>query len=294
MPKTDVQMMTRPAPWHSALTRLLAVIGAVTLVTWFAVDLTGGDRPVDGGRSFARFMGSALNPALEAENPHSTDFLSEITEAARLTILVAFAAMSLAIVLGAVLGCLASQAFWSRDPLHDAAEPESRRVDLARAGIINGIRVVMGFMRSIHEIFWALLAIAAFGLSVICGILALAIPYAATLGRIYAELLDETAPDAARALRRAGASRTGAFLLGVLPRAAGPMLSYTFFRFDCAVRSSAILGFIGFPTLGLNIHAAVRYDHYREAWTYLYVLFALLVVTELVSSELRKRIAVWR
>ena len=84
------------------------------------------------------------------------------------------------------------------------------------------------------------------------------------------------------------------FIFGLLPRAASAMLSYTFYRFDCSLRSSAILGFIGFPTLGLSIDSAVRYNFYREAWTYLYALFFILIGTEILSGILRRRLAAWR
>jgi phosphonate transport system permease protein len=77
--------------------------------------------------------------------------------------------------------------------------------------------------------------------------------------------------------------------VGLLPRALPDMTAYAFYRFECAIRSSAILGFFGFPTLGYYLSASFENLYYREVWTYLYALFALVLVIEMTSARLRKR-----
>ncbi len=270
---------------------------AILLAAFFSIvqlDFLEGNFGARGGLGeFRRFFGHALEPTLTSAAT-GTSLLPDLEEALGTTVLVAFAAMGLALVLGFVFGCLASESLWERDAVV-METAFGRVVDRGlRPTWLVSIRALLAFLRSIHEIFWALLFTALFGLSMVCGILALAVPYAATLGRIYAEIIDETPREAARAIRGAGAGRFATFFIGLLPQAAAGMLSYTFYRFDCALRSSAILGFVGFATIGLNIRNAANYDHYSEVWTYLYALFALLVLTEVTSSALRRRIAAWR
>ena len=49
------------------------------------------------------------------------------------------------------------------------------------------------------------------------------------------------------------------------------MTAYAFYRFECALRSSAMLGFFGYPDPGQPDPAVVPENlHYREVWTYLY------------------------
>ncbi|MFT7620719.1 MAG: phosphonate transport system permease protein [Planctomycetota bacterium] len=279
--------------WSKSWT-LVCILLVVTGICISGLDLFGDGRPEGGVSQLKDFAGAAFRPTMTSESDGLTNLWPGLLEAIETTIAVAFAAMSLAIVGGFVLGCLASEAFWETDFVitEDRRLRFSRKV--LRPFILLSVRSFMGLMRSVHELFWATLGVAIFGLSVTCGILALAIPYAATLGRIYAELIDETERDSAQALRDCGGSSLGVFAFGLLPRAASSMLSYTFYRFDCALRSSAILGFIGFPTLGLSIRNAVRYDYYHEAWTYLYILFFILIATEVVSGLMRRRIAAWR
>ena len=282
--------------WSPTWTLLLCVALA-TLLSAVQLDLFGGrgsEISSGGAKHFREFFEGAFAPTLTSEVDSNYDLSADLLDSVQTTIFVAFAAMGLAILVGFILGCLASEALWEADPV--VMENARRRFlgRVLRPAWINSLRTAMGFVRSVHEIFWAMLAIGLFGLNLICGILALALPYAATLGRIYAEILDETPRDGARAMRALGAGRLATFAWALLPRAASSMLSYTFYRFDCALRSSAILGFVGFPTLGLNIFLSVRHSYYHEAWTYLYVLFALLVLTESLSGLLRRRMSAWR
>jgi phosphonate transport system permease protein len=147
-------------------------------------------------------------------------------------------------------------------------------------------------MRSVHELLWAVLLLAAFGLSHLSAAVAIAIPFGGTLAKIFAEMIDEAPRDVAEAYRGSGASSTQVYLLGLLPRALPDMIAYAFYRFECALRSSAILGFFGYPTLGFFIAASFENLHYGEVWTYLYTLFFLVTVVDWWSGALRKRFAV--
>ena len=69
-----------------------------------------------------------------------------------------------------------------------------------------------------------------------------------------------------------------------LPDLAG----YGFYRFECALRSSAILGFVGLGGLGFQIQLALDDLRFREVGTY---LLALIVAIELWSSRLRRRLS---
>ena len=137
-------------------------------------------------------------------------------------------------------------------------------------------RVAIGLLRSIHELLWAVIFLAAMGLSDLAAVVAITLPYAGTLAKIFSEMVDEAPRDVATAYRNAGAGAVQTFSFGLLPLAAPDMGAYTLYRFECALRSSAILGFFGPETLGKFIKQAWNENHYSEVWTYLYALFALV------------------
>ncbi|MBT5560246.1 MAG: hypothetical protein HOJ88_10175 [Proteobacteria bacterium] len=52
--------------------------------------------------------------------------------------------------------------------------------------------------------------------------------------------------------------------------------SYTRYRFECGLRSSAILGFIGLPTLGFTLESAFSQGNYSEVWALLLIFYLLI------------------
>jgi phosphonate transport system permease protein len=275
----------------NARTGLLLVLAVAFAVSVRHRDLFGEKLlNADGGRLFREFFAAALHPTLRSEADAAMDLAAGLREAVVNTIAVAFAAVGLAIVFGFFLGCLASDAFWDRDPVV-VLSPAARISRAAgRRFVLAGTRTFMAVLRSVHELVWALLLTSMFRVHLLFGILALAIPFTASYGRIFAEILDETPRDGARALRSLGAGDGAIFLYGLLPRAMPSLLSYTFYRFDCAVRSSAVVGWVGMPTLGLAIKQSFNELYFREVWTYLYVLGAILIVTETASGYVRRRV----
>lgn len=277
--------------WNARVLAVVLVLAAAA-ASAFHPDLFGRTLiNSDGGKAFLRFFEAAKSPSLSAGTDASISLVPMIKEAIVATIAVAFAAMGLAIFLGSIIGCFASESIWDTQPADgvDLSRSPIGRVFLR--GMIIATRVFLALARSVHELIWALLLACVFRVHLFFGILALAIPFAASYARIFAETLDEAPREAARALRCLGAGRASTFVFGLLPRALKNMLSYTFYRFDCAVRSSAILGFVGFQTIGLYIRNSFNELYYEETWTWLYVLFVILIVTETASGLVRRRLA---
>jgi phosphonate transport system permease protein len=120
--------------------------------------------------------------------------------------------------------------------------------------------------------------------------IAIALPFSGTLGKVFSEIIDEEARDAAQALKAIGHGPVQTFLVGILPRAMPNLVSYSFYRFECALRSSAVLGFVGIETIGLYIELSHEEFYYREVWTYLYLLIAMIVVVDLWGAAIRRRL----
>ncbi len=236
-----------------------------------------------------RFFGAAFQPAWVSEAGSGVALLPKVADGMRTTVVFAAAGMSLALVAGLVLGFLSASAWWEGDPV-GARHPWLGFLRRRVAPTVTAVtRLLIAFMRSIHELLWAMLLLSAFGLSHASAVVAIAIPYAGTLAKVFSELIDEAPRDAGLALRAAGGSPAQVFCLGLLPRALPDMGAYAFYRFECAMRSSAILGFFGFPTLGYYISLSFENLYYREVWTYLYGLFALVLIMDWWSGALRRR-----
>lgn len=139
------------------------------------------------------------------------------------------------------------------------------------------VRVGCAFVRAIHELFWALIFLQMFGLSPLTGVLAIAIPYAGIIAKVYAEILEE-ADQRPLAAVPVGAGRASTFLFVRLPDAWAHFRTYSMYRLECGLRSSAVLGFIGLPTLGFHLETAFKEGHYSEV-SALLILFYLVIAT---------------
>ncbi len=204
----------------------------------------------------------------------SSATLSRAASAAWTTTIYAVGGMTLALVIALPLGILAAGVTVGDGPV--------------RRTLMVSTRGFLAWMRSIHELVWAWLFVAAIGLSPFAAIFALAIPYAGILGRIYADLLNDVSPGPLRALRAAGAGETKVLLYGRLPMALPDMIAYSFYRFECALRSAAIMGFIGLGGLGYQVQIALADLKYSTVSTYLIAMVLLIVIIETWSSIVRR------
>lgn len=137
------------------------------------------------------------------------------------------------------------------------------------------VRYFCAFIRAIHELFWALLLLQIFGLSTLTGVLAIAIPFTGIFAKVYAEILEEN-DQTAWQITSSHSDWLSRFLYTRLPQAFVHFKSYSLYRLECGIRSSAILGFIGLPTLGFHLETAFSQGLYSQAAALLYIFFFII------------------
>jgi phosphonate transport system permease protein len=67
------------------------------------------------------------------------------------------------------------------------------------------------------------------------------------------------------------------------------MVSYGLYRYECGLRSAAILSFVGLGGLGYQIQISLADLRFDEIWTFVYVLVILVVIVDLWSAAVRRR-----
>src|SRR5690554_6024069 len=139
------------------------------------------------------------------------------------------------------------------------------------------VRIFCAFIRAIHELFWALIFLQFFGFHPLTGVLAIAIPYAGIFAKVYSEILDESDPEPAQLLPK-GTNAIAAFLYARISDCWVQLRTYTAYRLECGLRSSAILWFVGLPTLGFYLESSFSQGMYSDAGAML-ILFYVLIAT---------------
>jgi phosphonate transport system permease protein len=234
-------------------------------------------------RVTGRFLATFLPPR------HDAEFLSMLLQETWRTVAIATAGLALA-ALVAVPAALAVSARLSLSAI-SAQSSRSGRMAAGPAVVRQTLRWALIALRSIPELVWALVFVRVVGLGPTAGVLAIGIAYGGMLGKVYAEILESSDPAATQALLRGGSGRLQAFAFGALPQCASELLSYTVYRWECAVRSSVVLGFVGAGGLGQALDNATKMFAGAEVSAILLVFIALVALSDRISAGLRRLIA---
>jgi phosphonate transport system permease protein len=238
----------------------------------------------EGRRNMARFLAGMFPPA------HSPEFLLGLWRPLLETIQISVMGTVLAIVIGFPLGLLGTASLSHRGTLHDAelAGAPARRLGRMLPYVL--ARGVLSVFRCIPEFVWAFMFVRAVGLGPVPGVLAIGISYGGMLGKVYSEILENQGQEVSEALQATGASRWKVLLYGMLPQALPQLVAYTLYRWECAVRASAVLGFVGAGGLGQQIELSMRMFNFNEVITLVLVLLLLVAAMDALSARLRAAI----
>lgn len=263
---TDTLVPARPQPGRrTVLSAVLVLVFAASVIA------VSGERllAVGGLDAAAEIAASLLTPELAPE------FLATVAEAAALTAAYALAGMSVAVAFGLPGALLVSGVLVRRRGLRMAS--------------VAGARGVFATLRAIHELVWALLLLTILGLNPLSGILAIGIPYGATIARVLGDRLADVPAGPLNALASAGASPGQVLAYARLPQAGANITGYLFYRLECAVRTAAVLSFIGLGGIGLQIEIALAELKFGKVWTLLAALLVLVLLVDRVSAAMRRR-----
>jgi phosphonate transport system permease protein len=266
--------LTLPSrPWLTptlgwALALLIAVGFSLHLVLRQGWDLFNPS----GWPQLAGFLSAAIQPDL------SRDLLQLTAQATLVTLGFAVCGTTLSLIFGFLGGILCSEVWWlSVAPRHP------------RRWLWIGLRSGLALPRAIHEMLWGLFFINILGLDPLVGVVAIALPFGAIVAKVFSEILDDTPREPLKALINSGTPAAAAFLYGLLPQAALDLISYSFYRFECSLRSAAVLGVIGAGGLGYEILLSLQSLKYRELWTFFYALILLNGLVDWISGWFRQR-----
>ncbi len=243
-------------------------------------------------RLLGKFIGGSIQPALDYEDKGATafsiPFLSKVVLSLIETLRFAVLGVSLAMIVGLVVGFLSTTSNWSNPRVQ---APNWTRNLFARTigrGAQLMARLVGIVARSTHELLWAVFLMAAIGNGPLTAVLAIAIPYTGAFSKIFAEIVEEMPPSVATSYQSLGSPPLQTFCFAILPQALPELLGYSLYRLEAGIRSSAIMGFFGIPTIGYYLRLSWDNTHYREVWSYLYALLFLLTCFDLASGVVRK------
>ena len=221
-----------------------------------------------------RFVGSFFPPALDV------GFLTLVARETWRTVAIATAGITLALFIAIPLTLLSTRVL--------SLSALSGRMAAVPFVLRQAMRWLLIVLRSVPELVFALVLVRVVGLGPTAGVLAIALTYGGMLGKVYGEILESGETQPAEALMRNGAGRLQAFFYAVLPSNAAELVSYTVYRWECAIRSSVVLGFVGAGGLGQQMDNSAKMFNGGELATMLLVFIGLVALADRASSYFRK------
>jgi phosphonate transport system permease protein len=144
--------------------------------------------------------------------------------------------------------------------------------------------------RSVNSLIWALLFVAIFGPGAIAGVLAIGFRSIGFVGKLLAEAIEEARPGPIEALSATGAPFASIVTKGYWPQIEPSFWSIALFRWDINIRESAVLGLVGAGGIGVALDAAMSNLYWDQVGLILGIIFAVVIATEIVTSNIRSRI----
>ena len=144
------------------------------------------------------------------------------------------------------------------------------------------VRTIGAYTRVVHELFWVLILIPFFGLTPFCAVVAIIIPYSSMCAKIIYDLEKDLKLDEQINFNQNSLS---SFLFFVAPKIKEPFFHFFKYRFECALRVSAIMGFIGIPTIGFYLETSFAEGLYGEAWLLIFIFLGLCFLAKYVFHK---------
>lgn len=269
----SLQLRQRPLRW----TLGLAALGAVWAL--LRLDIPWADLWQAPGLSLLSLAD------LRPDVPFVTTVLGQTGD----TLMMAWAATVLSALLAFVLAPLTVTPLLTASYLSD---PPRRPLlsRLLRQAAKWASRAVLQLTRAMPELTLALVFVVWVGGGPLAGILAIAVHNMGVLGRLYCDVMEEVEPGQAAALQTQGASALGTYLFGVLPQVQARLAAFTLYRFECNVRATVMVGFVGAGGIGDALNTAISLFHTRDLSWLLLTMVTVVALVDAVGDHLRGRL----
>jgi phosphonate transport system permease protein len=148
-------------------------------------------------------------------------------------------------------------------------------------------RLLLGGLRAVPSMVYALLFVILAGLGPVAGALAIAVGTVGDLGRLFADEMEEIDEAPVEAVRSTGAGTLATTAAARFPQVATAYVAWTLFYLEINARKSSALGIVGAGGLGYPLIIAFRARNYTRVMAAVLAVLVLVVGVETVANRLR-------
>ncbi|MGI8935889.1 MAG: phosphonate ABC transporter, permease protein PhnE [Phormidesmis sp.] len=149
-------------------------------------------------------------------------------------------------------------------------------------------RFFIALSRTFQEVIIAILFVVMLGFGPLAGVMTLVFGSLGSISKLRSEDIEEIDASQVEAIRATGSSWLQMLSYGVLPQVLPRLVGLSLYRFDINLRESAVIGIVGAGGIGATLNTSIQRYDYNTASAILLLIIALVMVTELISSAIRK------
>lgn len=149
-------------------------------------------------------------------------------------------------------------------------------------------RLLLGGIRAVPSVVYALLFVILAGLGPVAGALAIAMGTIGDLGRLFADEMEEIDRDPVDAVASSGAGLLATTSAARLPQVTTAYVAWTLFYLELNARKSSVLGIVGAGGIGYPLIMAFRARNYTRVMAAVIVILVLIVSVEAAANGLRQ------
>lgn len=152
------------------------------------------------------------------------------------------------------------------------------------------IKVIMSFIRAIPTILWVMVFSVVANIGVEAAVIGMTFHSVAYLVKAYSESFEELDDGIIEALKSTGASFWQIIFCAIFPSTITSILSWTFIRFEINFTNAVLVGAAaGAGGIGYDMFmAGTMYFDIQEIGVFVYLIFSVAVILELISYFLKK------
>jgi phosphonate transport system permease protein len=158
------------------------------------------------------------------------------------------------------------------------------------AWLSNSTRQVLNGIRAVPELLVAMVLIPVTGLGPWTGTLAIGIHSIGTLGKLSSEVIEGIDPGPVQAVASSGGTWMQRMRFAIVPQVMPNIVAYWLYRFEVNIRASAVLGIVGAGGIGAELVSQLRFRDFARAGTVLFITVAVVLLVDMASGRLRRRI----
>ncbi len=250
--------------WMSAL----VVIGLLFLAAQIAN--VKPQRLIDNAPKIGMWVSRIFPPYDGFRNPPTQQEWENYLENALITVAIATVGTATAAVLGFIPSVMAARTLTKSN------------------FIFYPTRWFLNVLRGIDSFIFAIFFVAAVGLGPFAGVLGVALHTLGSMGKLYAEDLEDIELAPMMALEASGVSRPRALIYALLPDALPSFISTTLFVWELNVRLSVALGVVGAGGIGQDVKNAIDLLNFPHLGALLLIILVMVTIIDQISTRLRQ------